>query len=53
MQQYPHAHGTRNASKHLTTAHGLHKDITSQNKLLTESQKTIESMMKSATQIAH
>lgn len=37
----------------MTTVHGLSEDITSQNKRLKQSQKTIESMMKSATQIAH
>jgi len=38
---------------HLTSVHGIREDSTSHNKRLKQSQKTIESIMESASQIAH
>ena len=51
-QHYAHAHGTRNPSYHLTSAHGIREETTSDNKRLKQSQQTIESMIKSASEIA-
>jgi len=51
-QHYAQAHGTRNPGAHLTSVHGIREDSTSHNKCLKQSQKTIKSMMESASQIA-
>lgn len=51
-QRYAHAHGTRNPCYHLTSAHGIREETISHNKRLKQYQQTMESMIKSASEIA-